>query len=94
MTNLTIGSIATFNGVSHPYLNGYRVRVECVLKGANAMGFDPDVDEYYRIDDADELARAGGITHEDVVIVAPWIEKAERFSFVTSDVDADELTPA
>lgn len=94
MTNLTIGSIATFNGVSHPYLNGYRVRVECVLKGAKATSFDSDVDEYYRIDDADELARAGGITYEDVVIVAPWVEKAGRFSFVTSDVDADELMPA
>lgn len=94
MTNLTIGSIATFNGTSHPYLNGSSVRVEYVIKGANATGFDPDVDEYARIDDADELASAGGITYEDVVIVAPWIEKAGRYSFVTSDVDADELTPA
>ena len=94
MTNLTIGSIANYHGTSHPYLNGYTVRVECVIKGANSPGFDPDVDEYDLIDDADDLALAGGITSDDLVIVAPWIEKAERFSFVTSDVDAGELTPA
>ena len=43
------------------------------------------------ISDDDDLERAGGVTIFDRIEVQPWLEKEDRFSFVTSDPRAQDL---
>jgi hypothetical protein len=43
------------------------------------------------ITDEEDLVRRGGVTAGDRVEVQPWIEKEERFSFVSSDPRAVDL---
>lgn len=68
-----------------------KVRIVAVMKGAATDGCNPDADGYH-IDDNEALERAGGITDADRVEVQPWIEKEQRWSWVTSDPKAADLT--
>ncbi len=86
----TIGLETVYRGSEHRYLGGLRVRIVAVLKGAAREGRDPDEDYAYLKDD-DEIARAGGVTADDRIEVQPWMEKEQRFSFVTSDPRAIDL---
>ncbi len=87
----TIGTITTYDGDEHPYLRGHKLRIVGVMKGAAAEDFDPDHDGVFLRDD-DEVERAGGITADDRVEVQPWLEREQRWSFVTSDPRAIDLT--
>ena len=86
----TIGTITTYDGDEHPYLRGHRLRVVAVLPHAAAADFDPDR-EGRVLRDGDEVERVGGITADDRVEVQPWIEREQRWSFVTSDPRAIDL---
>jgi len=85
-----IGTTTTYHGAEHGSLQGYRVRIIAVIKGAAAPDYDPDLDSVTLRDEAD-LARAGGVSADDRVEVQPWLEKEGRFSFVTSDPLATDL---
>lgn len=87
----TIGTITTYDGDEHPYLRGHRVRIVAVLPRAAAADVAPDCDGVFLRDD-DEVERAGGITADDRVEVQPWLEREQRWSFVTSDPRAIDLT--
>jgi len=52
---------------------------------------DPDGPDSAYLTDDDDIARAGCVTANDRIEVAPWIEKEGRFSFVTSDPKAVDL---
>lgn len=86
----TIGTITTYDGNEHPYLRGHKVRVVAVMKGAAAPDHDPDRDGMY-LRDEDEVARVGGVGADDRVEVQPWLEREQRWSFVTSDPRATDL---
>lgn len=86
----TIGTIATYDGDERPYLRGHKVRIVAVLPRAAAPDFDPDRDGAVLSDD-DEVERAGGVTAHDRVEVQPWVEREQRWSFVTSDPHAIDL---
>lgn len=86
----TIGTITTYDGDDHPYLRGHKVRIVAVLPRAAAPDFDPDRDGRVLRDD-DEIARAGGVTADDRIEVQPWVEREQRWSFVTSDPRAIDL---
>ena len=86
----TIGTTTTYHGTEHRYLAGYQVRIIAVIKGAAAPDYDADAEGAYLTDEED-LVRAGGVTADDRVEVQPWIEKEERFSFVSSDPRAIDL---
>ena len=85
-----IGTTSIYHGSEHGSLQGYRVRIIAVIKGAAAPDYDADADGAYLTDDED-IARAGGVTAADRVEVQPWIEKEGRFSFVSSDPRAIDL---
>lgn len=89
MTNydITIGTIAIYNGTDHRYLTGNKVIVRGVFRP------DPNGDEEndLYINDPEFLERVGGVQDGDVIDVAPWIERRKGFSFVTSDVDPADL---
>lgn len=87
----TIGTITTYDGDEHPYLRGHRVRVVGVLKGAVASHHDSDREGSY-LRDEEDVVRAAGITADDRVEVQPWLEREQRWSFVTSDPRAIDLT--
>ncbi len=59
-------------------------------KNAAKGDYDADADDGYLTDEED-IARRGGVTADDRVEVQPWIEKEERFSFVSSDPRAIDL---
>jgi len=86
----TIGTITTYDGDEHPYLRGHRVRIVAVMKGAAASNHDPDREGSY-LRDEEDVVRAGGITADDRVEVQPWLERKQRWSFVTSDPHAVDL---
>lgn len=86
----TIGTITTYDSDEHPYLRGHKLRVVAVLPRAAAADFDPDRDGRVRRDD-DEIERAGGVTADDRIEVRPWLEREQRWSFVTSDPRAIDL---
>ena len=86
-----IGKITTYRGDEHRYLKGYKVRIVAVLKNAAKPAIDVDGPDYVCLSDDDDIARAGGVTADDRIEVAPWIEKEGRFSFVTSDPRAADL---
>jgi hypothetical protein len=88
----TIGTTTTYTGTEHRFLRGQKVRIIAVLKNAARPDIDVDGAGYDHIDDEDELVRAGGITADDRVEVQPWLEEEGRFSFVTSDPRATDLT--
>ena len=82
----TIGLRTRYLGEEHPYLRDHEVVIVAVLKDALR------VEEHAYLTDDDEIARAGGVSAHDRIEVAPWIEKEGRFSFVTSDPKAVDLT--
>ena len=84
----TLGTVTTYHGNEHRYLRGHQVRIIAVIK--NAAREDYDADDGYLTDEED-IARHGGVTADDRVEVQPWIEKEERFSFVSSDPRAIDL---
>jgi hypothetical protein len=86
----TIGTISTYDGDEHPYLRGHKARIVAVIPRAAAADFDPDCDGVVLRDDA-EVERAGGITARDRIEVQPWLEREQRWSFVTSDARAIDL---
>lgn len=85
-----IGRTTTYRGIEFGFLRGTTVRIIAVIKNAAKPDSDSDEDGRY-ITDEEELSRAGGVTAEDRVEVAPWIEEEGRFSFVTSDPKASDL---
>ncbi len=86
----TIGTITTYDGDEHPYLRGHKVRIVAVLPRAAAVDCNPDRDGALLRDD-EEVERAGGVTADDRVEVQPWLEREQRWSFVTSDPRAIDL---
>lgn len=50
----------------------------------------PDREGSY-LRDEDDVVRSGGITADDRVEVQPWLEREQRWSFVTSDPRAIDL---
>ena len=93
MSNDTIiGTTTTYDGTEHPYLRGYPVRIVAILHNGDA---EPDADGeipgYEHLDNDTDIARYGGVTANDRVEVAPWLEKEQRFSWVTSDPRAIDL---
>lgn len=86
----TIGTITTYDGDEHPYLRGHTLRVVAVLPHAAAADFDPDREGRVLRND-DEIERAGGVTADDRIDVQPWLEREQRWSFVTSDPRAIDL---
>jgi len=80
----TIGTTTTYHGTEHGYLNGNRVRIIAVIKGAAGPDYDPDADY-------DDIARVGGVTADDRVEVQPWLQREGRFSFASSDPCAIDL---
>ncbi len=86
----TIGTTTTYDGDEHWYLRGHKVCVVAVLPRAAAPNFDPDRDGAVLHDDS-ELERAGGVTAHDRIEVQPWLEREQRWSFVTSDPRAIDL---
>ncbi len=82
--------ITTYDGDEHRYLRGHKVRIIAVLPRGAATDFNPDRDGAVLRDD-DEVERVGGITADDRVEVQPWIEREQRWSFVTSDPRAIDL---
>ncbi len=86
----TIGTITTYDGNEHPYLRGHKVRIIAVMKGAAAPEHDPDRDGMY-LRGEDDVARVGGIGADDRVEAQPWLEREQRWSFVTSDPRAIDL---
>ena len=86
-----IGTITTYHGQEHRYLDGYKVRVIAVLKNAAKPGIDVDGPDYAHLSDDEDIARAGGVGIHDRIEVQPWIEKEGRFSFVSSDPLAGDL---
>ncbi len=86
----TIGTTSTYDGNEHPYLRGHKVRIVAVLPHAAAADFDSA--RYGRgLRDDDEVEHAGGVTAHDRVEVQPWLEREQRWSFVTSDPRAIDL---
>lgn len=82
-----IGRVATYVGDAHPYLRGYAVKVVAVITRPEG---DPDNGAVCGSDD--DLAAAGGLDPErDIIEVVPWLPKQGRWSFVSSDVQLDDL---
>jgi hypothetical protein len=86
----TIGTITTFDGSEHLYLRGHKLRIVAVVPRAAAPDFAPDRDGRVLRDD-DEIEHAGGVTADDRIEVQPWVEREQRWSFVTSDPRAIDL---
>jgi len=86
----TIGTITTYDGDEHPYLRGHKLRIVAVLPGAAAPDFAPDSEGSVFRDDH-EIERAGGVTADDRIEIQPWVEREQRWSFVTSDPRAIDL---
>ena len=84
----TLGTVTTYHGNEHRYLRGHQVRIIAVIKNAARDDYDPD-DSY--LTDEEDIVRRGGGTADDRVEVQPWIEREERFSFVSSDPRAIDL---
>lgn len=76
-----IGTETNYTVTFHRWMNGLRVRVVKVIRGADGPVFDNDAD----------LAAAGGLQDGDIIEVQPWVREAGRFSFATSDASADEV---
>lgn len=87
-----IGAITTYDGSEHPYLRGYPVRIVAILHNGDAEpDKDGEIPGYAHLDNDTDIARYGGVTANDRVEVAPWIEREGRFSWVTSDPRAVDL---
>ena len=86
-----IGKTTTYTGTEHGYMKGYKVRIVAILKNAAKPDLDVDGPDYDHISEDIDLERAGEGTAHDRIEVQPWIEKEERFSWVTSDPQAIDL---
>ncbi|QRK07469.1 hypothetical protein JQX13_46930 [Archangium violaceum] len=67
---MVIGTITTYLGDEIPGLQGAKVCIFAVLRGAVRPDVDVDAEDFYVNEDA-TLARLGGVTAEDCVDVAP-----------------------
>lgn len=81
-----IGVVTTYCGTELPYLRGYTVRVIAVLKA----GVSPDEADR-RLTDEQDIARLQ-IYADDRIEVAPWLAAEGRYSFVTCDPLACDLS--
>lgn len=90
MADKVIGTITTYRGTEHRYLNGYQVKVAAIFKGAAAPDHDPDNGFAVATTD-EELARLGGLDAYDRAEVVPWLQMESRFSFVSSDPKVADL---
>ena len=87
-----IGTVTRYSGSEHGYLRGYDVRIVAVLhKGNTEPDADGEIPGYEHLDNDTDIARFGGVTANDRIEVAPFIEKEGRFSWVTSDPRAEDL---
>lgn len=86
----TIGTVTTYDGNEHPDLHGHMARIVAVLRRASALDFDLDRDGVVLRED-DEIDLAGGVTAHDHIEVQPWLQREQRWSFVTSDPRAIDL---
>lgn len=75
-----IGTITTYHGTEHRYMDGYKVRIIAVLKA----------DGHY-VKHNEELAQVGGVGSQNRIEVLSWIESKGRFSFASSDPRAINL---
>ena len=80
-----IGRRTTYHGDEHPYLRGYDVVIVAVLKGALR------VEEHSYLTSEEDVRRAGGVSADDRIEVAPFLPEEGRISFVTSDPRAIDL---
>lgn len=80
-----IGRRTTYHGDEHPYLRGYDVVIVAVLKDALR------VEEHGHLTTDEEVRAAGGVSADDRIEVAPFLQKEGRLSFVTSDPRAIDL---
>jgi hypothetical protein len=80
-----IGRRTTYHGDEHPYLRGYDVVSVAVLKDALR------VEEHGHVTTDEDVRRAGGVSADDRIEVAPVLPKEGRLSFVTSDPRAIDL---
>ena len=87
-----IGKVTTYHGTEHGFLTGYKVRIVAVMRNSIKPGIEDDDPDYDYIRDDDYLQSTGGVTVFDRLDVQPWLEKEGRFSFVTSDARAQDLT--
>jgi hypothetical protein len=86
----TIGAITTYDGNEHPYLRGHNVRIVAGDEGRRGAGLRPRP-RWRRPPRYDDVERAGGVTAADRIEVQPWLEREQRWSFVTSDPRAIDL---
>lgn len=84
-----IGVTTTYVGDEIPGLNGARVRIFGVLRGALRPEVDVDAADYFVTDD-DALARLGGVMNEDRLDVA-HVRADGSASFVHCDPRAIDL---
>jgi hypothetical protein len=89
MATKILGSITTYVGSEIPGLNGLRVRILAVLRGALRPDHDPDSDDSF-VNDEQELERLGGVTADDRLDVQPIFPDG-RQSFVHVDPRAIDL---
>jgi hypothetical protein len=80
-----LGQTAIYRGTAHPWLTGLRIEILGIFKVRPGQP-DPEL-----FQDEVELATLGGHAPTDTALVAPWIEKEGRFSWVTSDAKVGEL---
>ena len=85
-----IGAITTYKGDEHAFMKGCKVRIVAVLRNAARADYNPDAEDGY-IKDEEYLHATGGVTAGDRIEVQPWVDKAGRFSWVTSDPKATDL---
>jgi len=86
-----IGEVTIYHGQEHRYLDGYKVRIVAVLHNAAKPGIDLDGAEYAHLDNDREIEAAGGVSVYDRIEVQPWLEKENRFSFISSDSLSTDL---
>jgi hypothetical protein len=80
-----IGRRTTYYGDELPYLRGYDVVIVAVLKDALR------VEEHGHLTTEEDVCRAGGVSADDRIEIAPVLPKEGRLSFVTSDPRAIDL---
>jgi hypothetical protein len=84
-----IGVTTTYVGSEIPGLNGQRVRIFGVMRGALRPDVNVDADDYF-VTDEDALSRLGGVTKDDRLDVA-HVRADGSASFVHCDPRAIDL---
>jgi len=83
---MTIGDVYTYTGSEFSWMTGRPVRVRAIMP----HGADPDSDGAYLYDDRSVAAHK--LDPRDRVEVQPYIPHEDRWSFVTSDPLAGDLS--